>query len=169
MDKSVKRSFFLIFLLLGLIAASLVSFSACGQEEYEQPQENYYTVTYLAEEGGAIDGIAEQSVKEGEDAEAVIAVPDEGYIFSKWSDRVTTATRQDTNVISAITVTAEFEKLTYTVQYLACEGGTISGNTNQQVKYTENAEEVTAVPNEGYKFVKWSDGVTTAIQDRIQT
>lgn len=47
--------------------------------------------------------------------------------------------------------------------------GTLKGNgfenvTSQQFKVTEDANEftVTAVPKEGYEFVKWSDGVTTA-------
>lgn len=167
MLNSKLRHLKIIFILFVFIISILTVLSACANEEskkpqQEQPQENYYTVTYLAEEGGAIDGIAEQSVKEGENAEAVTAVHDDGYYFVKWSDGVTTATRQDINVTSEIIVTAEFEKLTYTVQYLAGEGGTIIGNVNQQVKFRENAEEVTAVPDEGYYFVKWSDGATTA-------
>ena len=165
-NKSLIKYFIAMFVLCSV----LVIFSACTSHDNgtpQTPQENYYSVTYIASEGGVIEGKTEQTVKEGENAEAVTAVPNEGYLFVKWSDGVDTATRHDTNVTSETTATAEFEKITYTVKYLAGEGGTISGKANQQVKYGESAEEVTAVPDEGYYFVKWSDGVTTAT--RLET
>ncbi len=46
--------------------------------------------------------------------------------------------------------------------YEAGEGGTIQGETSQNVIIGGDAKTVTAVPNEGYEFVKWDDGVTTA-------
>ena len=48
----------------------------------------------------------------------------------------------------------------YNVTYTASEGGYIDGETEQEIKSGENAEPVTAVPYEGYEFVKWSDGST---------
>lgn len=172
-SKFQNKTLIKYFIALLALCAVLILFSACtstkeppdnsviSPEPQPQPQETYYSVTYIASKGGTIEGKSEQTVKEGENAEEVTAVPYTGYYFVKWSDEVATATRQDINVTSEITVTAEFEKITYTVQYLSGEGGTISGNANQQVKYSENAEEVTAVRDEGYYFVKWSDGVTT--------
>ena len=160
-NKSLIKYFIAMFVLCSV----LVIFSACTSHDNgtpQTPQENYYSVTYIAADGGVIEGKTEQTVKEGENAEAVTAVPNEGYLFVKWSDGVTIATRQDAHITFSISVTAEFEIDTYTVQYLVGEGGIISGNANQQVKYGKNAEEVTAVPNEGYYFVKWSDGLTTA-------
>jgi len=125
----------------------------------EQTKE--YTVTYLANEGGTIDGIVKQSVKEGENGTVVVAVPSTGYKFAKWSDEVTTPERQEKNVTADITVTAVFEKQTYTLSYVAGDGGYLIGNANQTVVYGDNATTVTAIPNDGYKFVKWSDDVTT--------
>ncbi|MBR2322402.1 MAG: leucine-rich repeat protein [Clostridia bacterium] len=55
-----------------------------------------------------------------------------------------------------------FAPLSYAIEYYAEEGGTIEGNTLQSVKENENGTEVTAVPNYGYAFASWSDGVTTA-------
>lgn len=167
MAKSVKRSILLILLLMGLITV-LASFLACEIEEDKQPKKIYYSITYLAGEGGQIGGKSEQTVKAGENGEEVTAVPDEGYIFSKWSDGITTATRQDTKVTSDITVTAEFVKEFLNVSYSAgTAGGYVKGNTTQQVRYGQDAEEVTAWPYTGYYFVRWSDGVTTATRRDI--
>ena len=48
------------------------------------------------------------------------------------------------------------------VNYLTSGGGSVSGAVNQFVKKGENAQTVTAVPQEGYLFLGWSDGVLTA-------
>ena len=116
-----------------------------------------YTVIYQANEGGTISGAAEQSVQDGENGTEVVAVPNEGYKFVKWSDNITEATRQDRNVTKDIVVKAIFEKQTYTLTYVASNGGYLVGNLRQTVTYGESGTKVTAVPNDGYRFVKWSD------------
>ena len=121
-----------------------------------------YTVTYKAGDGGKIEGKAVQKIKKNESAEAVVAVPETGYRFVKWSDGKTEATRQDRNVTKDIVVKAIFEKQTYKLTYVAGNGGYLVGNANQTVAYGESGTTVTAIPNYGYKFVKWSDGVNTA-------
>ncbi|WP_290374745.1 InlB B-repeat-containing protein, partial [Turicimonas muris] len=123
-----------------------------------EEQTKEYTVTYKANEGGTINGNVNQTVKEGENGTEVTAVPDDGYEFVKWSDGVTEATRQDRNVIQDIVVKAIFEKQTYKLTYVASNGGYLVGNANQTVTYGESGTKVTAVPNDGYRFVKWSDG-----------
>ena len=50
----------------------------------------------------------------------------------------------------------------YTLKYAAGEGGGVTGETEQVVKEGEDGSTVTAVADFGYKFVQWSDGVTTA-------
>ena len=95
-------------------------------------------------------------------ASSVTAVPGEGYQFAGWSDGVKTAVRRDNNIKSDIAVTAVFEKITFTVVYVAHGGGSISGEQSQAVAYGENTSSVTAVPGEGYQFAGWSDGIKTA-------
>ena len=64
----------------------------------------------------------------------------------------------------------EYERLTgevitdkkVTLTYTADEGGKIEGEAVQKVTKGTDGTEVTAVADEGYEFVKWSDGVTTA-------
>ena len=120
-----------------------------------------YTLTYTAGAGGTIEGEAVQSVLGGNSGTAVTAVPNEGYAFVRWSDGVTTATRTDTDVVGNLSVTAEFASLCH-LTYVAGEGGTIEGETVQSVPVGGSGTAVTAMPNEGYAFVRWSDGVTTA-------
>ncbi|MEI8241598.1 MAG: InlB B-repeat-containing protein, partial [Actinomycetota bacterium] len=49
-----------------------------------------------------------------------------------------------------------------TLTYSAGANGSISGTTPQTVAYGADGVEVTAVPDSGYHFVNWSDGVLTA-------
>ena len=90
------------------------------------------------------------------------AVPNTGYHFVDWSDGVLTATRTDTNVTANVNVTANFAINSYTLTYTAGANGTITGTSPQTVNYGADGPEVTAVPNTGYHFVDWSDGVLTA-------
>lgn len=48
----------------------------------------------------------------------------------------------------------------FTVSYLAGPGGSIDGDAEQGVSFGGNSNEVTAVPDEGFEFVDWSDGNT---------
>ena len=122
---------------------------------------NEYTITYTADVGGYIDGVAVQIVKENESAETVVAVPETGYKFVKWTDGKTTPERKDKNIIADKIVAAEFEKIKLNVSYSVGKGGTIDGAEEQEIEYGNDAEFVVAVPETGYRFVKWSDGFTT--------
>ncbi len=122
-----------------------------------------YFVTYTAVTmEGYIDGETKQTVKPGGDAQPVTVHTYTGYIFEKWSDGVTEATRHDTNITSDKDISAIFKKEEYAVNYTTDGHGSIDGTDSQSVKYKEDGSAVTAVPDKGYVFVKWSDGVTEA-------
>ncbi len=95
------------------------------------------------------------SIDQSFTAPAMTAVAPTGYRFAKWSDGVTTATRHDEAITQDITVTAEYVRA-QTVQFLAGEGGTVVGETEQLVDQGQSAREVTAVVNAGYAFVCWA-------------
>ena len=69
-----------------------------------------YKVEYGVEGEGMIMGIASQKVYADEDALAVMAVPDAGYIFVGWSDGYDDAYRVDYRVNTDIEVYAIFEE-----------------------------------------------------------
>ncbi|SHK52126.1 repeat domain (List_Bact_rpt) [Clostridium cavendishii DSM 21758] len=118
-------------------------------------------LTYAAGEHGKIMGNPSQTVKHGANGTEVTAVPDEGYSFIGWSDGISTASRTDMNVAKDINVTANFEVNEYTLNYLSGAHGRITGVTLQKVKHGLSGSAVTAIPDTGYKFVDWSDGVKT--------
>ena len=123
---------------------------------------NTYTLTYTAGANGTITGISPQTVNHGASGTAVTAVPNAGYHFVSWSDGVRRPTRTDTNVTADMTVTATFAINTYTLTYTAGANGTITGASPQTVNHGASGTAVTAVPDAGYHFVNWSDGVLTA-------
>lgn len=94
------------------------------------------------------------------------ATPATGYKFVKWSDGNTNASRTftvDSSLITAYETSksyqAVFEKQTYTLTVTAGTGGTVSGGGTYSHGATATLK---ATPNTGYKFVKWSDGNTSA-------
>ena len=123
-----------------------------------------YAVRYRPSDAseGIIMGKTDQFILPGEDADAVEAVAEKGYIFIGWSDGIETAIRRDKSIQGDMTVYAEFEREKYTVKYTAGEGGKIEGETEQEVAYQKDGEPVTAVAEFGYMFVKWSDGNESA-------
>ncbi|MBI5021666.1 MAG: InlB B-repeat-containing protein [Ignavibacteriales bacterium] len=123
---------------------------------------NTYTLTYTVGSNGTITGTLSQTVNYGGNGAQVTAVPNTGYHFVNWSDGVLTAARTETNVRANVSVTANFAINTYTLTYTAGSNGTITGTISQTVNYGGNGTQVTAVPNTGYHFVNWSDGVLTA-------
>jgi MOSC domain-containing protein YiiM len=119
-----------------------------------------YTLTYTAETGGAIQGAAFQTVTHGGSGTAVVAVPEEGYRFIKWSDGLQTATREDVTVTGFLAVEARFAILEYTVSLSAepPEGGTVFGGGTHR---HETEASLSAVPNPGYDFVAWMENDQT--------
>ena len=73
-------------------------------------EEQRFTLTYTALEGGYIEGESSQSLLEGETGSEVRAVAEEGYRFVSWSDGSTAAVRTDA-ASEDLTLTASFEKL----------------------------------------------------------
>ena len=73
--------------------------------------EIYFSVTYEAEDGGYIDGEADQLVIEGGNAEPVTAVAEEGYVFVEWEDGLTRPGRQDNKITDHVVFIAIFEPI----------------------------------------------------------
>lgn len=145
----------IVFMLMGLLSFGIMFLIAsCANDTF--------TVNYLTEGGGQIKGAATQTVRSGERTTEVEAIPQQGYYFVGWSDEQSSAVRHEEDVTSDQTFTAKFEKQTYHLSYLSDENGTIEGEENQALKYGDRSSSVRAVPNEGYRFVQWSDGETSA-------
>ena len=147
-----------IILAAAVIGLTAILFFACDKNA----QTSSYTIEYISQTGGSITGTSIQTVKHGENGTQVVAVPDTGYEFVKWSDGVTTQERTDNNITESKTYTAEFRKKTYIVQYFTQSGGYLAGTLIQNINFGESGTQVIAMPYNGYEFVKWSDGKTEA-------
>ncbi len=119
-----------------------------------------FTLSYTATPHGRIKGNASQTVHIGADGEPVEAVPEAGYRFVRWSDGITDNPRQDKKVDRDATYNAEFETIAYSLTYSAGPNGSIKGSASQTVHFGADGEPVEAVPATGYRFVRWSDGIT---------
>ena len=89
------------------------------------------------------------------------ATPKSGYRFVKWSDG-STQNPYTFKATKNVTLTATFEKIpttTYTITVTSANTtmGTVSGGGTYEEGKTVT---LTATPNQGYRFVKWSDGST---------
>ena len=149
----MKRSAILLLILL------LSSLALCSCEQA-------VTVEYRADGGGIIAGNMLQTVKTVDGVatfESVTAQPLEGYRFIGWDDGQTQPTRRDSLSEDRI-FTARFEKLPpLYLEYRAEIGGRLDGTPFYTGEYGEALTgEITAVAEDGYRFVGWSDGVENA-------
>ncbi len=90
----------------------------------------------------------------------ITATPATGYKFVRWSNGLTNATATIT-VTKDTTLTGEFALKTYTVSVAANNSsyGTVGGGG---IVNHGSTTTITATPATGYKFVKWSNGLTNA-------
>ncbi len=138
---------------------------------------------YEATEGGYIHGQTKQELLPGQSGTQVEAVAYPGYCFMGWSDGLNDEKRIDENVTEAHTYIADFEKKgdVFIAKYHSGVGGTVSGKIGDNhwgynVQYVHgdgvfsSTFPVTATPNDGYKFLAWSDGVAEPTrQDALQS
>jgi uncharacterized repeat protein (TIGR02543 family) len=94
---------------------------------------------------------------------SIQANPSEGYTFTEWiGNGVADSSASSTTVemIADRNVSAIFSQNRYQLTLYAGEGGTVSEDGN--FTHGEHAN-ITAIPNEGFSFVKWNgDGITSS-------
>jgi uncharacterized repeat protein (TIGR02543 family) len=120
-----------------------------------------YTVTFNSNSGSTV---ATQYIV----ANGTAALPDPaptkaGSTFEGWysNSGLTAVYDFDTPITANTTLYAKWALAsTYTLTYNADANGTITGTTPQTVYAGGNGTAVTAKPNTGYQFVKWSDNST---------
>jgi len=165
------RKFF--YILISFFIVSIMGlFTACNSDIGSTVEPQTYIVEFGSqEEGGRVEGITRQTIKEGGSTQKVVAIADEGYFFAGWTDdyetensdeTITRAERIIDDVRRDYYCFAMFERKTYTVNYVAGENGKLEGKLAQSGKYGDETTSVTAIPNTGYYFVGWSDGIKEA-------
>ena len=85
---------------------------------------DYIPVSYIVDEGGYISGgEADQLVLPGEDADPVVAVPEDGWVFIGWDDDSTDPARHDKNITEPREYIAIFEPIEEEEEGDESEGG----------------------------------------------
>jgi len=99
---------FAVFTLAGIGMTTVSTLASIGllptgselmDEIVADEQEQYVSVTYIVEEGGYIEGEPDQLILLGSNAEAVLAVAEDGYVFDGWDDGGTRPERLDSGIM----------------------------------------------------------------------
>ena len=91
----------------------------------------------------------------------VTATPNDGYRFVKWSDGNTKATR-NVKMTSDVSLVASFIPLTFDIVTSVNGDRNGNGKVEGAGTYTYNTSvSLKAVPDSGFHFVAWNDGVNT--------
>jgi len=119
-------------------------------------QIQYYMIAVSAENGTVSGG---GTYEEG-NMVTIVATPSDGYRFAGWTSNGTLVSTNATYSFTAsenLTLVANMEQITYNVAATASEGGFVSGAGTYAVGETVT---LTAVPNEGYEFIRWTSNAS---------
>ncbi|MEI7901908.1 MAG: glycine-rich domain-containing protein [bacterium] len=119
-----------------------------------------FTVSFNSNEGSPV---ASQNVASNSTATLPAPAPTKtGYTFVEWcpDSELNNAFSFSTAVTNDMTLYAKWTINSYTLTYSAGSNGSITGTTPQTVEYGGSGTAVTAVPDSGCRFVKWSDNAT---------
>jgi uncharacterized repeat protein (TIGR02543 family) len=120
---------------------------------------NAYILTINAEHG-TVTRDPDLLLYHAGDVVTLTPVPADGWHFVKWTDGMAGSSNPAQIIMHGdTTITAVFSN-TYTLTYTAGPNGSITGDSPQTVLPGDDGSAVTAVPNTGYRFVKWSDELT---------
>jgi uncharacterized repeat protein (TIGR02543 family) len=124
-----------------------------------------FTVTFEAGANGSLTGdLIQEDVPYGGSCTAVTAVPAINYHLVDWTDPGGFSSTDNpltvNNVISDMTITANFTIDTYTVTFVAGTNGSITGDLSQVVAHGSDCTAITAVPVTGHHFVNWTGDYT---------
>ena len=132
-----------------------VTFTATWDEVTAAPTE--YTVTYALGGHAAEDATVPASAEYAQGTQITLpAAPaaEDGWQFTAWSDGTETYEAGDSYTVEgAVTFTAQYAAVSYTISYENLNGATVSGAT----EYTVETDVTFAAPTTrtGYRFVEW--------------
>lgn len=145
---------------------SLLFILTCAKEDSQDPGTTpnnitpRYNLTSSAGEGGSV-APALGSFNAGTQV-SVTATPNEGYVFSSWSNG-STENPITITLNSNTELSANFEMVInyFLFSLLISEGGTVSSSTDSPLTGTyEQGTEISLIASayDGYQFIGWSDG-----------
>ena len=125
-----------------------------------------YTLSYSASSGGYIQGSTTQTVKHGESGTQVTAMSYDNYVFDRWSDGVTTASRKDTNVTANLNATAYFNYVEPEPEYKeAIFEGRVSTHHNQPTELSYDFESIDGLMDVSLSWNPWKSILKLTLVD----
>ena len=128
---------------------------------------NEYTLTYNEGTNGSITGAKLQTVNSGANGTEVTAIANSGYHFVNWSDGITEKTRIDNNVVSNISVTANFVidvSTTIKADVIDKNGQSVKG-VDAQVSTEANGTKTVKMKSSETVLVEQADGSKAPLSD----
>ncbi|MEJ2722093.1 MAG: hypothetical protein P8181_13290, partial [bacterium] len=120
-----------------------------------------YTFVTGVEGSGAVVLTPDQPTYVYGDTVLVTAVGDPGWTFTGWAGGLTGTDNPDTVIVSSdTTATATFVQEEYVLVRSALGGGSVIASPNQLAYLYGDTVMVTAVPDSGWVFDRWSTGLT---------
>ena len=119
----IRASILVPFVITLVLLSSMMTVTVLSQQGFipggdelledaiEEAQEVYVSVTYDVEDGGYIEGEADQLILQGSNAVPVVAVAEDGYIFVEWDDGRSKPGREDTKITEDVIYVAIFEPI----------------------------------------------------------
>lgn len=132
-----------------------------------------HTLTFQTDgtSGASIEGEATQLVIHGDDSSPVTAAAPAGWHFEKWTLGGSDYSDQNPLTINAVSedlsLVAHYAINEYTLIYHAGALGSLSGELVQTVLAGADGSVVTATPDPGAVFIRWSDGNPEAVRQDL--
>ncbi|MCH5142282.1 MAG: InlB B-repeat-containing protein [Clostridiales bacterium] len=180
--KTFNKNLFIKILCISLFVLTFIGAIVFLVVKTKRPDDTTPKIDYVAvqysidsEKCGTLKGNTHQYFEKGGNATKITVVPNIGYMFLGWEELKSAPgvyvdadkfTRRETNVQSDMWFVARFRgPVESRVIFIAGKGGTVEGELEQTVLYGAAGKTVTAIPDNGYRFVRWSDGETEAIRE----
>jgi hypothetical protein len=125
-----------------------------------------YTIALESTTGGTVSG---NGTYDHGTSHTVTATPDEGYDFVNWTEggtEVSTDASYTFTISTDRTLKANYAIKTYTIALESTTGGTVSGGGTYDYGTSHT---VTAIPDEGYDFVNWTENGVEISEDEDYT
>ena len=124
------------------------------------------TITIKENENGKITITPSQNVNHGDEVE-IKATANQHFVFKGWNGTCGNfSTDEPTIAITALadcTIEAIFEKINYTITATSSDGGSVNKDT-LSIEYGQTAA-LTAIPDEGYRFSRWTSEDCNTIEN----
>jgi uncharacterized protein (TIGR02145 family)/uncharacterized repeat protein (TIGR02543 family) len=123
----------------------------------------HHTITVTSTDGGSTDKDGENTV-DHHGAITITASPDEGYTFTGWSGDASGTANPLTveDITSDLTMSANFEIITYTVTFLDHDGTVLKTET---VEHGDGATPPQDPARDGYTFAGWDKDFSDVTED----